>query len=208
MHGSSVHINAIDLVKRLTGYAEQVHPGLAHIPSQLFQQLLGVDNIERVVAEVDGSIRGDPKYQGVPTDFLITVLQACAHCARAVQPPDGIGWPALLMAERHAAVALAVHVASLDGAERLEALARARAEANRQQTAFATSTRTEPAKSTREFILSRARELKGSKKMVAAALADEVKELDPVRYSQPSVGRIQNYLSEVFPGEAWEVRSR
>ncbi len=108
-----------ELTQRMGGMPE----ALTRLPLGFFRELCAIDDIASSAAAIEVSIAGNVAFNG-RVDYLLAVLRTCAYCAHATRMPDRQAWDAVLQAQRHAGVALATLVSSLEASERQSALSR------------------------------------------------------------------------------------
>jgi hypothetical protein len=110
LEGATPASEALRIIQRLDEQMESLDPAFAALPSTFFRQLLAVGDIDAVAKHLDEVLDGTPALAG-RADYLRQVLRACAQCAQANRCHGEGAWLAVVYAERHAGVALAILVA-------------------------------------------------------------------------------------------------
>lgn len=96
---------------------------LQSLPRAFFRVLCDAEDISQTASEVERSIADKPEFAG-RHDYVLAVFRACVHAAASTRLSVERAWPAVMEAQRHAGVALALFISSAEATERKKALAR------------------------------------------------------------------------------------
>lgn len=96
---------------------------LRSLPGAFFQVLCDADDISHTAREIERGFAADTAFAG-RHDYLLAVFRACVHAAASTRLSVDRAWPAVMEAQRHAGVALALFVSSSEATEGKKALGR------------------------------------------------------------------------------------